>query len=380
MVYNPATDFLALWRNSGGQASKVEMPGLDYVVAAMSRAGLITLAVSAIAPVVSQSTTAWLQAATPSNSAEGVMRLWDSVAATYVAATPALLFKMLQTAAAQNGVSWWTSVGGPPANIVGNNGDFAIRTDAPNGFYGPKALGVWPATPIPGTADVITSVSLDNTFGATQGQLIYRGPAAWQALPVGTVSQVLTNNGTIPNWGGVSALLDTLFGSLQGSIFYRGAGTWSALSPGVAAQILQTNGPAADPSWVARTAEFPSGTRMVFNQTAAPTGWTKSVAVNDAGLRVVSGTVGSVSGAAFSTVFAQTVVGSTTLTVGQIPSHVHTELPPGGPQSVQGGGTFPSANIGTGFGTTGAAGGGGSHAHSINLALAYVDVIIASKD
>jgi hypothetical protein len=36
-------------------------------------------------------------------------------------------------------------------------------------------------------------------------------------------------------------------------------------------------------------ASFPSGTVMVFHQTAAPTGWTKSTTHNDKALRVVSG-------------------------------------------------------------------------------------------
>ena len=51
MAYNPATDFLALWRNIAGQVSKVEMPGLDYVMLALARAGLFTLVSSATAPM-----------------------------------------------------------------------------------------------------------------------------------------------------------------------------------------------------------------------------------------------------------------------------------------------------------------------------------------
>ena len=39
---------------------------------------------------------------------------------------------------------------------------------------------------------------------------------------------------------------------------------------------------------------FPSGTKMLFQQTAAPTGWTKDTGSNDVALRVVSGTVGLV--------------------------------------------------------------------------------------
>ena len=71
---------------------------------------------------------------------------------------------------------------------------------------------------------------------------------------------------------------------------------------------------------------FPSGTIMLFQQTAAPTGWTKLTALNDVGLRIVSGTAGSVTNqTAFSTVFTQTATGATTLSTSQIPSHTHPQ-------------------------------------------------------
>jgi hypothetical protein len=251
MVYNPATDFLGLWRNIAGQVSKVEMPGLDYVVAALARAGLITLSVSATAPVVSQSVTAWLNTAVPSYSGEGVLYLWNTALDEYVAATPALFFDMLQTATGQNGVSWWASTGGPPANVVGNNGDFAIRTDEPGGIYGPKATGAWPALPLPGTTDIIGSTQLDETFGTTEGALIVRGPAVWQALELGAADTVLTSVGGLPAWGNVSNLLDTLFGDVQGSIFVRGAGGWETIGPSTAGSLLTTEGFGADPAWIA---------------------------------------------------------------------------------------------------------------------------------
>lgn len=380
MAYDPTKDFVALWRLNAGQVLKAEMPGLDYVVAAFARAGLITLSVGAVAPVVNQPTTAWLQTAVPSNSAEGVLRLWNPATGTYVAATQALYVKMMETAAGQNGVSWWTSIGGPPANIIGNDGDFAVRTDAPNGIYGPKVAGAWPAQPIPGTADVITSVSLDNTFGTAEGDIIVRGPALWGALPIGPAGSIMVSTGLLPVWEALSTLLDAVFGNVQGSILYRDAGLWNDLPPGAAGQILGTNGPAANPLWVPRTAEFPSGTVMLFQQTTAPPGWTKQVAVNDYGLRVVSGTAGVTPGSAFSTVFAQSVVGGHTQTIAEMPSHDHPYTAPGGPQSLQGGGTFPGSNIGSSSGTTSPAGLNGSHNHSVNLTLAYVDVIIASKN
>lgn len=380
MTYNPATDFLALWRNIAGQVSKVEMPGLDYTMAAMARAGLFTLSVSATAPVANQATTAWLQTAVPSNSAEGVLHLWDPAATAYAAATAKLFLDLLQVSAGQNGVSWWTSAGGPPINTVGNNGDFAIRTDAPNGIYGPKAANAWPANPIPGTADVITSVSLDNTFGSTEGALIYRAAATWQALPIGAANNVMISTGSLPEWEALSTLLDVIFNPVQGSLLYRDAAVWEALAPGAVGNILTTNGPGADPSWTVRTAEFPSGTVMLFQQSAAPPGWTKQTTLNDCGLRVTSGAVGVTSGTAFSTVFAQTAVGSTTLTTAQMPSHTHSFLQGTTTSNTSvpaAGHAYLDTNTGA---TTGSAGTNGSHAHSIQLALAYVDVIIASKN
>jgi hypothetical protein len=102
-MYNPSTDFSALWRNIAGVVSKVEMPTLDLVVSALTRAGLITLAVSATAPTTSQQTTAWLQTAVPSNSAEGQLFLWNSTTDTYQPATAALFLDLLQASAGQNG-------------------------------------------------------------------------------------------------------------------------------------------------------------------------------------------------------------------------------------------------------------------------------------
>ena len=379
MAYNPATDFLALWRNIAGQVSKVEMPGLDYVMLALARAGLFTLVSSATAPVANQSTTAWLDTQTPSWAGEGTLNLWNPVTSAYVAATPALFVTMLETAAGQNGVSWWTAAGGPPANTVGNNGDFAVRTDEPNGIYGPKTAGVWPANPIPGTADVLTSTALDNTFGATEGQIIYRGASVWEALPIGAADTLLASIGGLPAWEGLSALLDIVLGTVQGSIPYRDAGLWEALAPGIAGYVFTTNGAGADPTWQPAPSTFPSGTVMLFQQTAAPTGWTKLTSLNDCGLRVTSGAVGFTSGSSFSSVFAQTAVGNTTITQATMPSHTHTTNAVTGTPTY-GAGTGAIDVLNSLSASVGSTGSDGAHTHSVNLALAYVDVILASKN
>jgi hypothetical protein len=65
-----------------------------------------------------------------------------------------------------------------------------------------------------------------------------------------------------------------------------------------------------------RRAEFPSGTVMLFRQTAAPTGWTKETSNNNAALRIVSGTAGTGGTADFTTAFA-----SRTITQANLPSY-----------------------------------------------------------
>jgi hypothetical protein len=68
-------------------------------------------------------------------------------------------------------------------------------------------------------------------------------------------------------------------------------------------------------------ATFPSGTRMPFNQTAAPAGWTKdtTAALNDTAMRIVTGAVGSGGSVAFSSAaYTSTLaVGAHVLTVAE---------------------------------------------------------------
>jgi len=183
---------------------------------------------------------------------------------------------------------------------------------------------------------------------------------------------------------------------------------------------------------------FPQNTAMLFAQTTAPTGWTKSTTHNDKALRVVSGTASSGGSSAFTTAFGtpdvtgsvgvngepsagnlavsvsgNISVGSTTLSVNQIPSHRHGFVI----SNSAGGNTkyLEEASFTTGFNPVSQqsyenamlnTGGSGSHNHSAshnlsgtlngapgagNLAgslssattainVQYVDVIIATKD
>jgi hypothetical protein len=176
-------------------------------------------------------------------------------------------------------------------------------------------------------------------------------------------------------------------------------------SAGTAGNVLTSNGT----SWTsAAAAAFDAGTRIGFQQTTAPTGWTKdtTAGLNNSSMRIVTGSASSGGSVDFTTAFAsQTPTGSvtitsvtgtagaTTLTTPQIPSHSHTAGTSDGasPASTRfaNGNASPVATR-----STNAEGGGGSHDHpfsfssgagtfsgsAINLAVKYYDFIIASKN
>ena len=165
--------------------------------------------------------------------------------------------------------------------------------------------------------------------------------------------------------------------------------TPSSLGPGTPSSSNFLRG---DGAWSTVPDPVPSGTAMMFVQTAAPTGWTKSTTHDNKALRVVSGTASSGGSAAFTTAFGTPsvsgslsgTVGATTLTIAQMPSHNHSS------------GVSISSQLSIGYSSgranganTGSTGGGGSHDHSFSGSLssatatinvAYVDVIIATKD
>ena len=142
---------------------------------------------------------------------------------------------------------------------------------------------------------------------------------------------------------------------------------------------------------------FPSGTKMLFQQTSAPTGWTKDTTHNNKALRVVSGTASSGGTSSFTTAFAARTTSSTsaggtvgnhTLTKSQMPAHTHNYvryINAGRGYSYTQGGFAGFDHI---VATTSTGGGGAhnhsfsgsSHSHTLDLAVQYVDLIIATKD
>ena len=170
-----------------------------------------------------------------------------------------------------------------------------------------------------------------------------------------------------------------------------------------------------------------SGTTMLFQQSTAPTGWTKQTTHNDKTLRVVTGTASSGGSNAFSAAFSSITPSGTvstsisgtvanhTLTTAQMPAHRHflfsnnTATGTFGNSNLNNSSSPARQNNGLGegdekysimngsadatVGRSSSTGGGQAHNHgfsgsatstftgsSINLDVQYVDVIIASKD
>jgi hypothetical protein len=147
---------------------------------------------------------------------------------------------------------------------------------------------------------------------------------------------------------------------------------------------------------------IPSGTTMLFQQTAAPTGWVKVVTHNDKSLRVVNGTVGNGGSVPFSSLFGRTNVDFHTLDLNEMPFHGHSVFDPTHAHDGNGGpilstsGAFASAThdtlptifvpdrqVVTTASATGISlfGNGGNipHTHNLDTRVQYVDVIIAQK-
>jgi hypothetical protein len=195
-------------------------------------------------------------------------------------------------------------------------------------------------------------------------------------------------------------------------VAYGTGSAYAFTAAGTTGQVLTATTGSA-PTWgTISTKAFPTGTRMSFQQTAAPTGWTKdtTAAIDNSAMRLVTGSVVNGGSVAFTTAFAsQTPAGSvsitavsgtagaTTLTTPQIPSHTHSATNrASNPSAVPN--NFTMSNTKTNdtsyTANTSATGGGGSHDHpfsfssgsgtftgnAINLAVKYYDFIIASID
>ena len=301
------------------------------------------------------------------------------------------------------GITGYTSVAVASANqaFTANNGaadearnmTIALTTSTGANFavYAPpaeKTYVIYNASAY--TATLYNSTVIGNTTAAGTGVAI----AAGKTMTVWSDGTNFAFQNTLL----VGNVVGDVVGNVTGNVTGNLNGNLTAASPTAATQAPGTNNTTvATTAFVQAAASpaFPSGTVMLFVQTAAPTGWTKSTTHDNKALRIVSGAASSGGTAAFSTVFSNQTptittsglsAGATTLTTAQMPAHTHTV---GG---VLGSGTLsfvPCGSQGSATATTSSTGGGGSHTHTvtgtatssaITLDIQYVDVIIATKN
>lgn len=136
---------------------------------------------------------------------------------------------------------------------------------------------------------------------------------------------------------------------------------------------------------------FPAGTRMVFQQTTPPTGWTKETgaAYDDATLRFETGTIGTGGSQSFNTTFASRTftgtVGNDTPSTAKTAAHTHTvsqtiSTVNDNKAALGGGSTYSDGTVLT----TSSAGSGTAHNHTLTMdaasfAVKYVEACVAQK-
>lgn len=110
--------------------------------------------------------------------------------------------------------------------------------------------------------------------------------------------------------------------------FRHNSGGTPVTVPNNTVALVATAAGGASPKEVAR--EFPTGTRMAFQQTTPPAGWSKDTTtsgLNNSAMRLVTGTASSGGSSDFTTAFASRglsgSVNNHQLTEAQMPSHRH---------------------------------------------------------
>lgn len=255
-----------------------------------------------------------------------------------------------------------------------------------------------PTSPVK-TIDDVTGVG-DSSVSISQWQPsgvspIYIGETSFSMngdqtneFHVGRELQLIVSSGVV-----YGLITSSIFDSVTTVELLMDAG--DVLDPGLSQvnlSILRADHPA-----VPANSGFISGTRMLFLQSTAPIGWTKDTTHDNKALRIVSGDVENGGSVDFTTAFSSKTVagtvGNTTLSITQIPNHNHIEGWAGSNGNASYGvANAPAGNMNTQGGTSGSnhaitssAGSGGAHAHSftgtaIDMAVKYVDAIIAQRD
>jgi hypothetical protein len=252
-----------------------------------------------------------------------------------------------------------TITGGTINSVTETSGTYAnanitsVAVTFPNNFLANSSTTLGNATlTLGGTTSTVGNLTLTNT----------------------TISSVSTPITAAQGGTGLSTLTanSVVLGNATSSVIF--------VAPGTTGNVLTSDGTTWTSSAAGGGAAFPSGTVMLFVQTSAPTGWTKSTTHDNKALRIVSGNASTGGSVAFTTAFAASLnAGNTTISTAQMPSHTHfsgINVPTCGCGSLTASGFASAGGI-----NTGSAGSSNSHNHTLpSFAVSYVDVIIATAN
>lgn len=258
--------------------------------------------------------------------------------------------------------------------------DMTVRIEAGAIFDGATLTEVpaqsTPALAAPATNPRIDRIVIDRATGTasvvtgTEAASPSPPAIAGNVAPVAQISLVV---------GQTSILNTDITDERSLGLMGLGAAATENVAAGGAGPLLRNDG---DGSALTGVQPFPSGTRMLFQQTAAPTGWTKETGAgfNDVGLRVVTGTTGGGGATGFATVFgAGKTTGGHTLSLAELAPHTgHVDGVT--TTTVQAASMSSSTKTVVSAVNTSNRGSGSVHNHTLSLDLAYKDVIVASKD
>ena len=225
--------------------------------------------------------------------------------------------------------------------------------------------------------------------------------AAKDALPTGNPGKIVKGTEIDAELNAIASAVSSKSDTNSPTFTGTPAGPTAATETNTT-QLATTAFARAAATAIANAAFFPAGTKMLFQQSTAPTGWTKDTTHNNKALRVVTGAVSSGGTVSFSDAFASRAITGTvashTLTVAQMPLHGHPWSGGGGGDGNVRGGPFtsradtwgvypeytgtPTVTAGE---TIGGTGGGQGHSHgltvnNLDMAVQYVDLIIATKN
>jgi hypothetical protein len=259
---------------------------------------------------------------------------------------------------------------------------------------------IWTADNVPGKAaaadDVISALpdtpvlskTSDYTvLAADMGAIIYADPTG-AAIAITLISAVTAGDGAHITVKHAGTANNVTIATVSAQTI-DGVTSW-VLKERYSFITLVSNGA----NWLMKDHAYGNAVLSLFQQTAAPSGWTKATSHNDKALRVVSGSASSGGSTAFSSIFA-----ARTILTANLPAHSHTGTTGNqnashthsyGEQTDSGSGSFNGLVSSGGSGTAASGTESANHQHvfttdntgsgtAMDFAVHYVDVILASK-